>query len=72
MKRKRNVKEIKVWMIRNDIREIDIVRATGQEVTYVNKTLNGHKNNRVVLRWLLERGCPKRYLGLPDDMLDAV
>jgi len=50
---RRNVKQIKIWMIRNDLREIDIVRATGQEKTYVNKTLNGYRNNRVVLRWLL-------------------
>ncbi|MFA5718899.1 MAG: hypothetical protein WC952_14400 [Desulfobulbaceae bacterium] len=71
MKRKRNVKEIKIWMIRNDVREIDIIKATGQEPTYVNKTINGTRDNRVVLRWLLEKGCPQRYLGLPDDMLDA-
>lgn len=69
--RKRNATEIRVWMIRNGIREADIVRTTGVEQTYVNKTLHGHRNNRKVLRYLLDQGCPAKYLGLPTDMLDA-
>jgi hypothetical protein len=69
--KKRNVKQIKIWMIRNDLCEADIVRATAQEQTYVNKTLNGHKNNRVVLQYLKDNGCPERYLALPADMQAA-
>lgn len=69
--KKRNTKQIKIWMLRNDLREADIVRDTAQEQTYVNKTLNGSKNNRVVLRYLVDRGCPVRYLALPSDMQAA-
>lgn len=72
VKRKRNIKAIKIWMIRNDLREIDIIGATGQEQTYVNKTLRGLKNNRVVLQYLLNRGCPAKYLALPDNMREEV
>lgn len=67
--KKRNVVELKCWMLRKRIREVDIVRATGQEGTYVNKTLNGHKNNRVVLQYLIDKGCPKKHLALPQDMM---
>lgn len=71
MKTKRNVKKLKIWMIENDLREKDIVVETGQERTYVNKTINGHKNNRVVLQYLIDKGFPKKYLALPADMKEA-
>ena len=66
--KKRNGIEIKVWMLRRKISEADIVRATGEEQTYVNKTINGSRNNRVVLGFLLDNGCPVKYLALPKDM----
>jgi len=69
--RKRNTKKIKIWMTNKDLREKDIVLATAQEQTYVNKTLNGSRNNRVVLQYLKDRGCPERYLALPADMQAA-
>ena len=68
---KRNVTEIKVWMIRKGLRECDIVRETGEGQTYVNKTLMGKKNNRRVLQYLLDKGCPAKYLALPKDMMEA-
>lgn len=66
--KKRNAIEIKVWLTRNKLRQSDVVQATGEEQTYVNKTINGSRNNRVVLEYLLERGCPVKYLALPKDM----
>ena len=69
MSKKRNVKELRVWMIRKGLRVKDVVAATGQERTYTNKTLNGQRNNRVVLQWLKDNGCPVKHLGLPVDML---
>ena len=72
MKRnERNVKKLKIWMIENDLREKDIVKDTGEEQTYVNKTLNGHKHNRVVLQYLIDKGFPKKHLALPADMKEA-
>jgi hypothetical protein len=67
---KRNATEIKVWMLRKGVKEADIVRATRQEQTYVNKTINGHKHNRTVLRYLLDNGCPRKLLALPRDMTE--
>lgn len=58
-------------MLRNGLRESDIVQATGEDQTYVNKTLMGTRNNRVVLRYLLEKGCPTKHLALPKDMMEA-
>lgn len=70
--KKRNTKQIKIWMLRNDLREVDIVTATSEEQTYVNKTLNGLRNNRIVLQYLVNKGCPGKYLALPEDMKEAV
>ena len=68
---KRNVTELKVWMLRNGLRECDIVRETGEEQTYVNKTLMGKKHNRRVLQYLLDKGCPVKHLALPKDMTET-
>jgi len=69
--KKRNVTQIKIWMLRRGLREKDIVAATGEDQRYVNNTLLGRKHNRVVLQYLKDRGCPERYLALPADMQTA-
>lgn len=66
---KRNVKEIKVWLIRKGLRPKDVVAATKQERSYTTKTINGQRNNPVVLQWLKDNGCPEKHLGLPAKML---
>lgn len=71
MKQQRNATEIKVWMLRNGLREHDIVRETGVEQSFVNKTLNGTRNNREVLQYLIEKGCPAKHLALPKKMREA-
>jgi hypothetical protein len=71
MRPKRNVKQIKKWMIDRELRVKDIVTATGEERTYVTKTINGSRNNRKVLKYLADNGCPIKHLALPDDMQEA-
>ena len=34
-------------------------------------TIEGHENNRRVLSWLAEKGCPDQFLALPEDMEKA-
>lgn len=66
--KKRNGVEVKVWMVRKGIKLIDICEALGFDKKTVWSTLYGHENNRKVLGWLVERGCPKKHLALPTDM----
>lgn len=66
MSTKRDTKEIRIWMIRQGVREKDIILATGKEQSYVNKTLRGKRNCREVLSFLEQKGCPAEYLGLPE------
>ncbi len=58
-------------MLRKRLRECDIVRETGEEQSYVNKTLRGIRHNRKVLQYLLNKGCPAKYLALPEDMTET-
>lgn len=69
--KKRNVEKIKIWMLRKKISQADIIRATNEEQTYVNKTINGKRNNRKALAYLVDKGCPVSYLALPKDMENA-
>ena len=69
---KRNSVEIRVWMQRQGVRVISIQRELGHQTNKtVWATIEGREDNRRVLGWLLERGCPSRYLDLPDDMRRA-
>lgn len=65
----RNSAEIRVWMIRNG-HTINSIRTDLQYRTHtpVSLTISGARNLRKVLRYLLEQGCPARYLALPGDM----
>ncbi len=64
----RNSKEIKVWLLRKGFSVTEIARIAGVERTNVSKTIAGKRNNRKALQWLINEGCPKSYLALPDDM----
>lgn len=69
---KRNSVEIRVWMQRKGVRLITIQRELGFKASKtVWATVEGRENNRRVLGWLKDRGCPERHLDLPDDMLRA-
>lgn len=68
---KRDVDEIWVWMIRSGNRPARIARELGVGRALVTCTIHGRKNNRRVLGYLLEKGCPPEILDLPEDMKDA-
>jgi hypothetical protein len=57
------------WMVMEDIRNVDIQRALGfKHHVRVSETLRGVRNDRKVLGYLLELGCPAKDLNLPEDM----
>lgn len=66
---KRNTVEIRVWLQRKGIRQVTIQKALGhRDNKTVWATIEGREDNRRVLAWLREAGCPVKYLALPDDM----
>lgn len=67
-RKERNTREIWVWMIRTGMRPAKIARELGVGRSLVTCTIHGRKNNRRVLGYLLEKGCPTEILDLPEDM----
>lgn len=66
---KRNSVEIRNWMRRKRFKLVTIQRDLEyKDNKTVWATIEGQEHNRRVLTWLAGKGCPKKYLALPDDM----
>lgn len=69
---KNDRRKVRSWMVLNKIRQTDIMEALGHKsVNQVHSTLHGFRNDRRVLQYLLDKGCPGEYLNLPIDMREA-
>lgn len=68
--RNRQGKEIRQWMIAVDLKAVEIARAVEVNNPLVGKTIDGDRNNRKVLRYLVAKGCPVAVMDLPDDIKD--
>ena len=69
---KRNSVEIRVWLQRQGIRLVTIQKALDfKDNKTVWATIEGREDNRRVLAWLRDAGCPLIFLSLPDDMRKA-
>ncbi|MGD9610496.1 MAG: XRE family transcriptional regulator [Desulfovibrionaceae bacterium] len=57
-------REIRIWMLRKGLRNCDVARGAGVHPSYVSHFLRNQKTNSPAIRtWLLEQGCPAKYLG---------
>lgn len=70
---KKNAKKTRLdaqaWMLKNGLRQTDIKVSLGHKsINQVHGTLQGDRNDRRVLQFLLDNGCPSEYLNLPSDM----
>ena len=68
----RDTAEIRSWMFRQGIKLVDIQRdLVMKSATQVSETINGSRNDRRVLTWLKDKGCPVQYLDIPSDTQEA-
>ena len=65
-------KEIKKWMIDEEINGADLSRRSGLSLDSVSKTIRGYRNSPKILRVLIDLGCPVEFLGLPEDSASRV
>ena len=56
------VKEIKKWMIDQDIRQADIAADLNIRRSVVSQVLSNKKASKRITRWLLDNGCPEEFL----------
>ncbi|MDH5525568.1 MAG: hypothetical protein OEY01_16495 [Desulfobulbaceae bacterium] len=68
----RNSTEIEIWMIRKKI-TVGSIKAALDFANHgtVSNAIAGRNNNRKVLQYLIDKGCPAKYLDLPEDMKEA-
>ena len=55
-------REIKKWLIDENLRQADIARALSISNEGVSQVINNRKTNARVRQWLLDQGCPEEYL----------
>ncbi|WP_321402633.1 helix-turn-helix transcriptional regulator [Maridesulfovibrio sp.] len=66
--KKRYPWRIKEWMSAHDLTQIKIAKDIGISKSIVSSTINGSTNNKKVLAYLRDKGCPQKYLSLPEEM----
>lgn len=67
----RNNIEIIVWMKREKIKQSQISQECGKHKAHVWETIHGKRNDRLILAWLINKGCPAEILDLPVDLREA-
>ncbi|MFC1524696.1 XRE family transcriptional regulator [Thermodesulfobacteriota bacterium] len=68
---KRNQEKIRDWMYWQRITVMEIARELDINFTRVSNTLASRRNDRKVLQYFIDKGCPAEILGLPEDMREA-
>jgi len=58
-----NRKEIKKWLIDQELSQKEIAIDLGVSEALVSLTIAGRKKNRRVIEALRQRGCPAEFLG---------
>ena len=53
---------LKKWMIDNDLNQYKIAPAVGVSQPYVSMTLAGKRKGKKIKKFLLDKGCPKKFL----------
>lgn len=67
----RDAWRIREYLANRGLNMTSVAASLGVSLTLVRETIYEDRNNRRVLRYLMDLGCPEEYLGLPYDMLEA-
>lgn len=67
--KKKNRRRALAWLVERGVRQKEIqLELHNRSNAQVNETLQGTRNDRRVLQYLLDLGCPEEYLDLPKGM----
>jgi hypothetical protein len=59
---------IRAFLSKRDLKMSDVARALKINHSVVSRTVSGQQNNRKVLAFLRDLGCPTSILSLPQNM----
>ena len=71
-KNSRDYHAIKKWLDKHGIRVQSLAINVGLHKTTASHTIRGFKNNRKILKYLANLGCPLSILNLPSDLKDQL
>jgi len=57
-----NTLEVKIWLLKKGIKQVDIAKELGISKATVCKVVNGKDKSSRVVNWLRQHGCPESYL----------
>lgn len=58
---------IRAWMLEQGITGVAVAEQVGVSNALVSATIGGRRNNRKILSFLADKGCPRTLLALPDN-----
>lgn len=64
----RQGRKIRAWMVEQGLTVAEVARRAEAQASHTSDTIHGKRQHRRVLGVLLEAGCPRRLLDLPEDM----
>lgn len=67
----RQGRKIRAWMVEEALTVAEVARRAQAQPSHTSDTIHGKRHHRRVLQVLVDAGCPKRFLDLPEDMKEA-
>lgn len=64
-------KEIKVWMLRNNIKAVDIARQTGVDQSFISHWIAGRRRSERIAEYFISLGCPSEYIDQGQEETEA-
>ena len=55
-------KEIKIWMLRNNIKAVDVARQTGVDQSFICHWIAGRRRSKRIAEHFMSMGCPAEYI----------
>ena len=52
---------VKIWMMKNDLRVTDIAEEYGCRDSFVSNFLKGRRRSKDLVAYLIDKGCPKKF-----------
>jgi len=52
---------VKIWMLKNDVKGIDIAKDYGCDATMVSRFVRGERVSSGLTEHMIQLGCPRKY-----------
>ena len=64
-------KEIKIWMLRNGLKAVDIARQAGVDESFISHWIRGRRRSQRIAEYFIALGCPPEYIDQGQEEIEA-